>query len=188
VGKRAIRAAVIAASASGVGVGTVVAHAVPAEASEQNFPSGCALWAKDPSYSWQYMCYVSPYDWNTNKTAVAAVNQILQHLYYPDDGACTLSAADDTAVKSYQLTKGLSIDGVVGPATYTSLQSQLLITNIEYGVGPYGPTEETYWSIGAGPQEFVKHVSGFGVDNNQWLISLQGPSGPFKFVGVGACA
>lgn len=144
-------------------------------ASQNLYPQGCETTADNASGSWQYLCYLGAGDWDTDSWAILGTSLILNWYFFQNNVACNL---DTSAVKDYQLSRGLSVDGTVGPQTYTSLQSTLLFDYTQYGISTFGqPTEQLYYSIGwTSPDYFMKNLLGGGVEpNNLWMFDTMNP-------------
>jgi peptidoglycan hydrolase-like protein with peptidoglycan-binding domain len=177
----AMPAAAMVASSSMVLLGNA-----PKAGADTQWPPGCAINANDPSGSWQYLCYVGLNDWNTDRTAIGNVTIILSDLYYGGFD-CNYTTTDQSNLQSYQRAYGLTADGIAGPATYSSLESRLTFSNATYGISSLGqPTEQLFYTVGAGPLRYDKWLEGGGVEaNGQW--NVQFIQGDWKWIGVFSC-
>jgi peptidoglycan hydrolase-like protein with peptidoglycan-binding domain len=124
------------------------------------YPSGCAVSARN---GWSPNCYLGTSGSYINSDApyVYGVQTILNDLGYTIARDCVFGSTTASQVQAWQSNHGLSVDGVVGPNTWTSLQSALAYDHQGSGFA--------YYNVGFDASRFEKYVS--SAFNGYWDVT-----------------
>jgi hypothetical protein len=104
-------------------------------------PAGCSDEVHQP---WATACWQGQYYVNYGTSVLGVQFVLVDSGYNPDTPDCSFGPKTDKATVLFQRNHGLDRDGIVGPATWGSLQSQPYFSGLTdtygsfYNVGPDG--------------------------------------------------
>lgn len=154
---------------AGVLIGLLVAGATlgfPATAyADTNYPSGCDTWAREYWKSgvlrddWNHNCWLG-YSYERNGNYTTGIQRMLKgrgYYTYSIDGLW--GSGTYNAVKSYQASKGLAQDGIVGSNTWSGTKG--FRTDLTYAF-PCDGYYACYYAPGVSGTPFKKDTSSDG--------------------------